>query len=438
MTLLKTLILAAAMACPTAAFCGPSWLEADSAKAIEQRTRADFPYTVDEFYTLAREKYPELTREQFHDMISHNYVEAMSFNDTLRVFRKALRNIPLLMPRANQERFVRGADATAARHSYVDAVMADTTVGNAHRYVYRFEINVPYHPELDGDTLRVWMPIPMPSQRQSNIKILATSQPTYTLSAGQSPHSTIYFEAPVSRDGNHFEYTATFDTRGQYFSPKFIAANIKSYDKSSELYQRYTTAQSPHIVRLDSLAHAIVGDETNPAKQCELVFDYITQFPWAGAREYSTLRCIPQYVLEQRHGDCGQVSLLFISLMRSLGVPTRWESGWMLHPGEKNYHDWAEVYYEGVGWVPVDCSFGRYTTHSNPEAVNFYSHGIDSYRFATNRDICADLFPAKRFVRSETVDFQPGEVECTQGNLFYPAWSSTLQIISETDITEQQ
>ena len=123
------------------------------------------------------------------------------------------------------------------------------------------------------------------------------------------------------------------------------------------------------------------------------------------------------------------MSLLYISLMRTLGVPARWESGWMLHPGEKNLHDWAEVYFEGVGWLPVDVSFGRYTTSSDPAVQGFYSHGIDAHRFATNRGVCGALYPAKRYVRSETVDFQMGEVECSKGNLFYPGWNQTLKLI---------
>lgn len=161
-----------------------------------------------------------------------------------------------------------------------------------------------------------------------------------------------------------------------------------------------------------------------------MVYDYINKhFPWAGAREYSTIPCIPQYVLDEKHGDCGQVALLYISLMRTLGIPARWESGWMLHPGSQNLHDWAEVYFEGIGWVPVDVSFGRYVSSNNLAVQNYYSTGMDAYRFATNTGICSPLYPEKKYLRSETVDFQVGEVECSKGNLFYPGWKRKLEII---------
>lgn len=441
----QLLILASAVgvcACsstPAAVSDAPGWLEADSAAAIASRTRADFPWTVDEFYEMALRDEPSLTREELQRRIDHRYVETLAFGDTVRVFRKALRNMRLLDPQFRQGSH-RGATASAARISYVDSILAHrqghNPLGGAHRVVYRFTVDVPNHDAILGDTLRVWLPMPMATQRQSNIRVLEASHP-YTLSDGRSEHNSIYFEAPVGAAGDttHFEYTATFDTRGEYFPADHILDNLRPYDKASELYRRYTAAEAPHIVRLDSLARSIAGDETNPYLISEKVYDYIiNRYPWAGAREYSTIDCIPDYVVREGHGDCGQVSLLYISLMRTLGIPARWESGWMLHPGEKNLHDWAEVYFEGVGWVPVDVSFGRYTPSDNPEIVGFYSHGMDSHRFAANHTVCGDFYPRKRFVRSETVDAQMGEVETTRGNLFYPAWSSSLRLISVTPI----
>ena len=59
---------------------------------------------------------------------------------------------------------------------------------------------------------------------------------------------------------------------------------------------------------------------------------------------------------------------------------------------------------------------------------------MDCYRFATNTGICSQLYPTKKFTRSETVDFQLGEVECSKGNLFYPGWSKKLEVLSIEEI----
>lgn len=442
MTAFKKLLIGTLLAsAATANAATPQWLEADSAAAIAARTRADFPYTVDEFMAVARERYPDLTAQQLDRFIANKYVETLVIDDTLRVFRKALRNMALLNPAMNGGWTSRNFDVSDSRLANADSVLlaldGRSALGAANRVVYRFAIDVPYHQAIEGDTLRVWMPVPYDSPRQSNITILSASPAAYVASDGRSEHNTLYFTAPAPAKGQtaHFEYTASFDTRGQYFHPDTIRARMLPYDRSGELYRTYTATEAPHIVRLDSMARAIVGNETDPLRQSEMVYEYIdTHYPWAGAREYSTIPCIPEYVVDQDHGDCGQVSLLYISLMRSLGVPARWESGWMLHPGSKGYHDWAEVYFEGVGWVPVDASFGRYPRATDPRTAHFYSTGMDAYRFATNHGVCGELYPPKRFVRSETVDFQAGEVETSRGNLFYPAWDHTLQIISITPI----
>lgn len=419
----------------------PEWVETDSLLAIEGRIARDFSLPFAEGAAQIIQQHPNLLMQDIRDMADSGLIETMWIDEHYMMFRKTPRNFDLTHPDYRNGWTNRGCSASEERMAYADSVIrwsqGRLPDGGAHRVRYRFVIDVPCDPAYEGDTVRVWMPYPRATERQRDIKLISTYPAEYVLSQPeQSVHSTIYFEQPAAvGDTLHFEYVAEFTGLGAYHSPSQIRANIKPYDTESPTYKQYTAFDSPHIVRLDSLAQAIVGNETNPYRQSEKVYDYITStYPWAGAREYSTLDCIPRYVIESGHGDCGQVALLYISLMRTLGVPARWESGWMLHPGEKNLHDWAEVYFEGVGWVPVDASFGRYTASKDPAVRNFYSTGIDAHRLIANQGIGQQFYPAKRYLRSETVDSQMGEVEISQGNLFYPLWDQHLEIISQTPI----
>ncbi|MCM1224854.1 MAG: transglutaminase-like domain-containing protein, partial [Lachnospiraceae bacterium] len=414
-------------------------IEPDSAAAIHSRLLADFSLSLDEGLALIQEQHPQVTMDSLRDFASKHYVEIMEIDGVKRMHKKSPRNINLLNPAYNGGWKMRGATASPKRVAYADSVLrcakGELADGGKHRVRMKFEIDVPFDSALIGDTLRVWMPYPMEADRQTGVTLAGASRDYIISTPAQSMHSTIYMEAPVDTAGNHFEYEAEFTACGAYVAPERILADIKPYDMESEEYQRHTAFDNPHIIPLDSLAKTIVGGETNPYKCSELVYDYIIRrYPWAGAREYSTIPCMPQYVMDEGHGDCGQVSLLYISLMRSLGIPARWESGWMLHPGEKNLHDWAEVYFEGIGWVPVDVSFGRYINCPDKEIEKFYSTGIDSHRFVANKGVSGAFYPAKKYVRSETVDAQLGEVECTRGNLFYPAWDCKFTIISQTPI----
>lgn len=413
------------------------WVEPDSAAAIKSRLLSDFRYTYDQARDEIARVYGDSVASHMREFADNRYIETKIIDGVERVHYKSIRNLKLLNPLMNGGWKLRGGTASEARIGYVTDVISasdgdgKTDNGASRKVKYRFSIDIPYNPNLAGDTLRVWMPMVFENGRQSDIRILSASQDDYTVSTeDQSLHTTVFMEQPVT-DGKttHFEYVAEYVAKGQYYSPDYIMANIKPYDKTSAEYKKYTAVEKPHIIYTD-LAREIVGDETNPYRQSEMVYDYIiNRYPWAGAREYSTISCIPAYVLREGHGDCGQVALLYISMMRSLGVPARWESGWMLHPGEKNLHDWAEVYYEGVGWVPVDVSFGRYTPSSDERVVKFYSTGMDVHRMSVNRGVCGSLYPQKKYVRSETVDFQLGEVESTKGNLFYPVWTQSLDIL---------
>ena len=157
-------------------------------------------------------------------------------------------------------------------------------------------------------------------------------------------------------------------------------------------------------------------------------------FPWASAREYSTIDNIPEYVLANNHGDCGQVTLLFLTLCRSIGIPGHFQSGFMLHPGDENLHDWGEIYIQDLGWVPVDMSFGIPAYAQNEKETYFFLGGIDSFRMVVNNDFGCPLYPAKQYPRSETVDFQRGEVEWQGGNLYFDKWKWNIEVLERTDL----
>ena len=68
------------------------------------------------------------------------------------------------------------------------------------------------------------------------------------------------------------------------------------------------------------------------------------------------------WVFENKEGVCDELTNLFISMMRSLGVPARYVSG-MAYTNTINQwgpHAWAEVYFPDKGWVPFDITYVQY------------------------------------------------------------------------------
>lgn len=99
----------------------------------------------------------------------------------------------------------------------------------------------------------------------------------------------------------------------------------------------------------------------------------------------------------------------------------------MMHPDKVNLHDWCEVYYNGVGWVPLDMSFNLQPSKDQKEK-EFYISGIDAYRLIVNDAISSNFVPEKKFPRSEPYDFQRGEVEWSGGNLYFDKWNYNMSL----------
>ena len=282
-----------------------------------------------------------------------------------------------------------------------------------------------------GDMIRCWMPVPREGNpRQRKFKLLSSEPDSVIIAPNDYLQRTAFLTKPaIANEPTVFQLQFSIETSAQYFNLK--PENVKSYDTSSEFYRHHTAERPPHLVftpDITNLAKRIVGSETNPLRKVEKIYTWINDsIPWASALEYSIMPNIPEYVLACRHGDCGMHTLLFMSLARSQGIPVKWQSGFMLHPVHVNLHDWCEVYYEGIGWVPLDQSF-KLQDSPDKQLREFYVHGIDSYRLIVNDDYGQELYPPKKYLRSEPYDFQRGEVEWDGGNLYFDQWNWHMEV----------
>jgi transglutaminase-like putative cysteine protease len=71
------------------------------------------------------------------------------------------------------------------------------------------------------------------------------------------------------------------------------------------------------------------------------------------------------WVLENKEGVCDEITNLFISMNRALGIPARFVSGISysnspLFENSWGPHGWAEVYFPDYGWIPFDVTYSEY------------------------------------------------------------------------------
>jgi Transglutaminase-like enzymes, putative cysteine proteases len=418
-----------------------------------------------------RQYYPNLTDAQMKAWESSKALECMVIGGRKMYFKNAARNVfridksaravfDSINGRPQRDSFEYFLD------DYLPKVVADAKKSRRPdvmpvRHTIHYELSV--HPGAvpAGEVIRCWMPYPRTDMplAQKDIKLVSTSQPDYIIAPDCYHHKSIYMEKKAEAGKPTvftFDFTYTETDRWYGFDESAVkpyvtapstnasgndagssartASAVAAREASAAIYREYTAERAPHIVfspRIRRLADSLTAGIDNPYRKFVSIYSWIVaNFPWASAREYSTLDNIPEYVLDNRHGDCGQVGMLLITMCRCAGIPARWESGWMLHPGDINLHDWGEAYFEGVGWVPVDVSFGRGRVtdplKTKDDVLLYYTRGLDAYRLIVNDDWGRDLYPAKIYPRSETVDFQRGEVEWQGGNLYFDKWSYDL------------
>lgn len=285
-----------------------------------------------------------------------------------------------------------------------------------------------------GETVRGWIPYPraIPGQ-QEDIRAIASQPAKHALAPESALQRTAYLEQPAAA-GQPTVFSVSYELTllGQYQAieaDKVVPAEI-----TPEL-RPYVEERAPHVVFTDAMraySRKIVGDETNPYRIARKLFAAVDTIPWAGALEYSTLGNIGDYALHAGHADCGQQTLLLITLLRLNGIPARWQSGMVFSDGDyDNIHDWGQVYLAPYGWVPMDVTTGLLSAEkgngSDPSMEWFYLGGLDNWRIAFNDDWSQPFVPAKRHFRSDTVDSQRGEVEWDGGNLYYDQFDYSFE-----------
>lgn len=406
---------------------------------LHHRLLLDFNKTHEEVKAYIRHYIPDVTDRQMAEWEKSRALETMVLDGRKRYFHNAAPNLFRIDPacrtlKEKAEPPTPEDELTINRYQLPLLLQEtrNTPLAQPKRMRVTYSLTVEADAVPDGETVRCWLPFPRTDvERQTDVKLLRTSEKKFKRSPRHAAHSTVYMEKKaVKGEPTVFSETFEFTSYGCHFG--LTPENIKPYRKNSKLYKEYTSQRETHIrftPRLRRLSDSLCAGEDNPLLRARRIFKWIDRnFPWASAREYSTIPCIPEYVLENRHGDCGQVTLLFLTLCRLSGIPARWQSGFMMHPDHRNLHDWGEVYFEGFGWVPADQSFGIPARASNEDETYFYLGGIDPWRLIVNSDYSRPLYPRKKYPRSETVDFQRGEVEWQGGNLYFDRWKWDMEV----------
>lgn len=282
-------------------------------------------------------------------------------------------------------------------------------------------------------TLRV--PRPQPSSQQRGITVTEfVPQPIFQDYNKSVIHQLNASQITQEKTG----FSQTFVIPVYSVETSIQADKVQKFsDTTRLLYKVYTTPDScipSDDEALVQLAKTIVGKESNPYKQAQLIYNYMLE-------NYQLLnqlqpKDIPSVsLISALQGDVYDFAIIFTALCRATGIPAIPVSG-ILVDNAKNVqnHWWSEIYLENFGWLPVDVALAAGLEFDLPGEIEnpreFYFGNLDLHHIAFSRgwnDIHPTIITNKTVYRPKTYGLQSIWEETTTGTINYSSfWSDPV------------
>lgn len=384
-------------------------------KRICQRLPLEFPYSLPEALAQIRKRIPDFTEAELLTLLDQRKIRWIYVEGEKRLFERFFDSLCKTVPSFAQRAGVFLPGLESAHNGSRTADLLDETMHllkqngtMSNRIRIRATIRLKEDLFTPGMFLRAHLPIPLPTDRQSDIVLERISPEGGVPGDADALQRTVRWEGCWQENPTftvEYSYTHTAQYRNVY-----AASGLPGkYDFDLE-------QQPPHIVftpYIQALCRELTEGLADPLAKVRAFYDYITlNMGYTYMPSYDLLENIAENCALDHTGDCGVFALLLITLCRCAGIPAQWESGLTAEPGFIGGHDWVRFYVEPFGWLYADPSYGVAAVRSGREdRRQFYFGNLDPYRFVANRSFQAPLSPPKAHHRADPYDNQLGELE---------------------------
>jgi transglutaminase-like putative cysteine protease len=249
--------------------------------------------------------------------------------------------------------------------------------------------------------VRVWVPVPQTDEHQK-VRVVAVKAPAKTQMTHDPEYGNrmIYAEiqnpAPSS-SGGKAEFTLEYEvTRREYSRGDYAQLERKGKNQTPGVVPvSMTRLVAPDNLiptdgKIKALAVDVTGSQTGTIAKAKAAYDYFFTNMRYDKTGSGWGRGDAVWACDAKHGNCTDFHSPFIGVLRSDGIPARFDIGFPL-PENKDkgeiagYHCWAEFYAARTGWIPVDIS----EAWKAKQKEDYFFGSVDANRvqFSTGRDI---------------------------------------------------
>jgi transglutaminase-like putative cysteine protease len=262
------------------------------------------------------------------------------------------------------------------------------------RFTYNFTVkDIP----SGAKRVRVWVPVPQTDQHQS-VRVVAIKSPVKTQITQESEYGNRMMYAEIENPiAGKAEFTLEYEVTRREYSRGDYAQLERRDQKPSLVPASMNRLVAPDTLiptdgKIRDLAIAVTGSQSGTVEKAKAAYDYFFTNMRYDKTGSGWGRGDAVWACDSKHGNCTDFHSPFIGVLRSDGIPARFDIGFPL-PENKNkdkgdisgYHCWAEFYVRKIGWIPVDIS----EAWKAKEKQDYFFGSVDANRvqFSTGRDI---------------------------------------------------
>ncbi|MFC1677219.1 transglutaminase family protein [Planctomycetota bacterium] len=219
----------------------------------------------------------------------------------------------------------------------------------------KVEMDILYKFKIDGKTSKVEFTILLPRTipNKQNIELSYSVKPKKVFMKNRNSYAKFVFNHPRK------DFTLVIKVKADLFSYDLSTAANKRMAEPNEFVnlttylrdEKYLEKDDPSIKRI---ARNLRG--RNEINRVRNIYNYVLGNLEYGKYNKKDMGAIT--AVKRKKGDCSEYADLFVVLCRAKKIPARVVSGYLTEYKGTAKHSWAEVYLEGLGWVPFDPTIG--------------------------------------------------------------------------------